>query len=98
MNAPLNETVPELIERLCSEMPTLSPQLVRVAEHVIESPQDLGWFGIVEFSECCGVPPATVVRFARRFRYSQFTDLRKLFRDSLRRHVNASMLLHSTAL
>jgi DNA-binding MurR/RpiR family transcriptional regulator len=92
MDMPPNESVPEFIARVQGEKSGLSPQLVRVADYVMEAPQDLGWYGIVEFAELCGVPPATVVRFARRFGYGQYTDLRKIFRDAMRRHVNAAML------
>lgn len=93
MYAPTDESVPEFVARVQAELPALSPQIARVARYVIAEPHDLGWFGIVEFAECCGVPPGTVVRFARRFGYGQYTDLRKLFRDSLRKHVHAAMLI-----
>ena len=90
---PPRESVSEFIARVQQELPALSPQLARVGHYLVTEPQDLGWFGIVEFATLCGVPPGTVVRFVRRFGYRQFTDLRKLFRDSLRQHVNAALQL-----
>jgi len=93
MYAPVGESVMEFVARVQMELPALSPQIARVARYVLAEPHDLAWFGIVEFAECCGVPPGTVVRFARRFGYDQYTDLRKLFRDSLRKHVYAAMLI-----
>lgn len=81
------ESAHEFLERVQENLPQLSKQHRRIASCLLDSPQSLGWLGIVDFAELCGVPPSCVVRFAQRFGYSGFSPLKHLFREALRQQL-----------
>ena len=81
------ESANEFLERVRKNLPELSPQHRRIAACLLDSPQAIGWLGIVDFAGACGVPPSGVVRFAQRFGYSGYSPLRQTFREALRQQL-----------
>lgn len=72
-----------LLQRIRREFPTLSGQLQAIAQHVERHHERLVLHGIREVAEQCAVHPSAVVRFAQRFGFSGYNELRQQFRDSL---------------
>lgn len=72
-----------LLKRIRCEFPTLSGQLQAIAQHVERHHERLVLHGIREVAEQCAVHPSAVVRFAQRFGFSGYNELRQQFRDSL---------------
>lgn len=58
----------------------LSRQLKTIARHVENGRERLALDGIQETAEHCGVQPSAVVRFAKRFGFSGYSEMQTLFR------------------
>jgi DNA-binding MurR/RpiR family transcriptional regulator len=78
-------TVEQLLKRIAQEYEGLSSRLKLIARFVELHGDDLEHMGIRQFSGQCGVHPSAVVRFAQRFGFAGFSNMRTLFRD-LRYH------------
>jgi DNA-binding MurR/RpiR family transcriptional regulator len=78
-------TVEQLLKRIAQEYEGLSARLKLIARFVELHGDNLEHMGIRQFSGQCGVHPSAVVRFAQRFGFAGFADMRTLFRD-LRYH------------
>ena len=78
-----------LLKRIRQEFPGLSGQLQVIAQYVERHHESLALQGIRDVATHCTVHPSAVVRFAKRFGYSGYHELRQQFRESLvrsRRH------------
>ena len=80
-------TVDQLLRRITSEHEQLSPQLKTIARYFESHRDHVGLDGIQDVARQCGVQPSAVVRFAKHFGYTGFSDLQKVFRDSLSRQI-----------
>lgn len=98
MNLPVQESAAELMARVRQHLPTLSPQHQRIAGYLLQNPLEVGCHGIQELAQECGVPPTTIVNFARRFGYAGFGPFRQLFKDALRQYLQHRKLAQSAAL
>jgi DNA-binding MurR/RpiR family transcriptional regulator len=85
-----NLTVEELLARVSAEYEGLSRQLKTIARHIEQNRDHLGILGIQELASACGVQPSAVVRFAKHFGLSGFTEMQRIFRDGLARQLAPS--------
>ena len=83
-------TVDQLLKRISEEYEGLSKQLKVIARHVEQHRDHLGLEGIQEVAAQCEVQPSAVVRFAKHFGFSGFTELQRIFRDGLARQIAPS--------
>jgi DNA-binding MurR/RpiR family transcriptional regulator len=83
-------SVEQLLKRISEEYEGLSKQLKVIARHVEQHRDHLGLEGIQEVAAQCGVQPSAVVRFAKHFGFSGFTEMQRIFRDGLARQIAPS--------
>lgn len=79
--------VDALLARIGSEFHDLSRQLKLIARYVEQHRDHLGLEKIQDVAARCGVQPSAVVRFAKHFGYSGYSELQKVFRDGLSRQI-----------
>jgi DNA-binding MurR/RpiR family transcriptional regulator len=82
--------VERLLERISAEYDQLSRQLKLIARYVEEHRDHIGLDGIQDVAGHCGVQPSAVVRFAKHFGFSGFSEMQKVFRDVLSRQIAPS--------
>jgi DNA-binding MurR/RpiR family transcriptional regulator len=80
-------TVDELLARVSAEYEGLSKQLKIIARHIEQNRDHLAILGIQELAAACQVQPSAVVRFAKHFGLSGFTEMQRIFRDGLARQL-----------
>jgi DNA-binding MurR/RpiR family transcriptional regulator len=73
------ETVEELLERVRTEFPRLSPQLQTIARYLEQNRASVTVDRIQAIAANCGVQPSAVVRFAQRLGFDGFSDLQGLY-------------------
>ena len=83
-------TVEQLLKRISQEYENLSKQLKLIARHVEQHRDHLGLEGIQDVAAQCEVQPSAVVRFAKHFGFSGFTEMQRIFRDGLARQIAPS--------
>jgi DNA-binding MurR/RpiR family transcriptional regulator len=88
--APQKMTVEQLLKRVSQEYEALSKQLKVIARHIEQHRDHLGLEGIQDVAAQCGVQPSAVVRFAKHFGFSGFSELQAIFRDNLSRQLAPS--------
>lgn len=76
-------TADRLLQSIAREYDGLSERLKTVARYIGDNSDQVGLGGIRAISDGCGVPPSTVVRFAKHFGFSGFAAMQQLFRDHL---------------
>lgn len=79
--------VDALLARIGAEFNALSRQLKLIARYVEQHRDHLGLEKIQDVAARCGVQPSAVVRFAKHFGFSGYSELQKLFRDGLSRQI-----------
>lgn len=89
-NAPVNSPVERLLKQISAEYEQLSKQLKLIARYVEEHRDHIGLDGIQDVAQQCGVQPSAVVRFAKHFGFTGFTEMQKVFRDVLSRQIAPS--------
>ena len=75
--------VDALLERISAEFGSLSRQLKLIGRYVEQHRDHLGLERIQDVAARSGVQPSAVVRFAKHFGFSGYTELQKVFRDGL---------------
>jgi DNA-binding MurR/RpiR family transcriptional regulator len=75
--------VETLLARIGADFPQLSRQLKLIATYVEQRRDHLGLEKIQDVAGRCGVQPSAVVRFAKHFGFSGYSELQKVFRDGL---------------
>ena len=83
-------TADQLIKRISGEFDNLSKQLKVIALHIEKNRDHIGIEGIQELARQCEVQPSAVVRFAKHFGFSGFSELQAIFRDNLSRQLAPS--------
>lgn len=83
-------SVDQFIGRITTEYEGLSKQLKVIARHVEQHRDHIGLEGIQELAAHCGVQPSAVVRFAKHFGFSGFTEMQAIFREGLTRQLAPS--------
>jgi DNA-binding MurR/RpiR family transcriptional regulator len=77
-------TFEELLAVIASDGDRLPKRLRAVAVHVTQNPGDVALATITTLAEAMGSTPSTLVRFAKTFGYSGFSDLQDVFKAHLR--------------
>src|SRR5690606_27585846 len=62
----------------------LPPRLIQVAAFALENPDEMALGTAASIAAQASVQPSTLIRFAKRFGYSGFSDLQGVFRSELR--------------
>lgn len=83
-------TVGQLIKRISSEYDSLSKQLKVIARHVEKHRDHIGLDGIQQLAAQCSVQPSAVVRFAKHFGFSGYSEMQAIFREDLSRQIAPS--------
>ena len=87
---PPRDAVDALLKRVAAEYAGLSKQLKLIARHVEQHRDHLGLEKIQDVAARCGVQPSAVVRFAKHFGFSGYTELQKIFRDGISQQIAPS--------
>jgi len=74
-------TVEDLLERMRTEFPRLSPQLQTIARYFEQNRASVTVDRIQAIAANCGVQPSAVVRFAQRLGLKGFSDLQGLYQS-----------------
>ena len=82
--------VDQLIARITAEYDTLSKQLKVIAKYVEQHRDHIGIEGIQQLAASCHVQPSAVVRFAKHFGFSGFSEMQLVFREGLTRQLAPS--------
>jgi len=77
----------QFIARITAEYDTLSRQLKVIAKYVEQHRDHIGLEGIQQVAAQCQVQPSAVVRFAKHFGFSGFSEMQALFREGLTRQL-----------
>jgi len=72
------------------EFETLSRQLKLIARYVEQHRDRIGLDRIQDVARGSGVQPSAVIRFAKRFGFSGYTEMQRMFRDGLARQISPS--------
>lgn len=72
-----------LRERLHADYESLSPHLKRIAQFALDDPNSFALETVAGIAETVGVQPSTLVRFAKTFGFSGFSDMQRVFRVRL---------------
>jgi DNA-binding MurR/RpiR family transcriptional regulator len=65
-------------------LPRLPKRLSQVGRYALDHPDEIAFGTAASIAEAAEVQPSTLVRFARQFGYSGFSDLQRVFRQRLR--------------
>lgn len=79
-----------LLAAITDEFASLSRQLKRIAQYVEQHRDRIGLDRIQDVAEQCGVQPSAVIRFAKRFGFSGYTEMQKIFRDGIAHQIAPS--------
>ncbi len=77
----------QFLKQISSEYDGLSRQLKAIARYVERHREHIGLDGIQHLAEQCEVQPSAVVRFAKHFGFSGFSEMQGLFREGLTRQL-----------
>ncbi len=96
-NAPISAatSVEPLIRRISGEYEMLSKQLKIIARHIEQHKDHIGLDGIQQVAMQCGVQPSAVVRFAKHFGYSGYSEMQAIFREGISRQLAPSRTYQS---
>lgn len=80
-------SVEPLIRRISDEYEMLSKQLKIIARYVEQHKDHIGLDGIQQVALQCDVQPSAVVRFAKHFGYTGFSEMQAVFREGISRQL-----------
>jgi DNA-binding MurR/RpiR family transcriptional regulator len=80
---PAPETFDALRQRIRDRFSGLSPHLQRIARASLEEPSSFALNTTPMIAEKLAIQPSTLIRFAKEFGYSGFSDLQRVFRQRL---------------
>jgi DNA-binding MurR/RpiR family transcriptional regulator len=89
------KSVESLIRHISGDYDMLSKQLKIIARYVEEHKDHIGLDGIQEVALQCGVQPSAVVRFAKHFGYSGYSEMQAIFREGISRQLAPSRTYQS---
>jgi DNA-binding MurR/RpiR family transcriptional regulator len=82
--------VDQFIARITAEYEQLSKQLKVIAKYVEQHRDHIGLEGVQQVAAQCQVQPSAVVRFAKHFGFSGFSEMQAIFRAGLTRQLAPS--------
>ncbi len=88
--APPANGADQLLKRITAEFETLSRQLKLIARHIEQHRDHIGLQRIQDVARRCGVQPSAVIRFAKHFGFSGYTEMQKIFRDGIAKQIAPS--------
>ena len=88
-------SVEPLIRRISDEYEMLSKQLKIIACYIEQHKDHIGLDGIQQVALQCGVQPSAVVRFAKHFGYSGYSEMQSIFREGISRQLAPSRTYQS---
>lgn len=77
------ETYDALRARIRNRFDALTPHLQRIARSALDEPNYFALNTVVVIAEHVSVQPSTLIRFAKEFDYSGFSQLQRIFRQRL---------------
>lgn len=83
-------SVDQFIARITAEYEQLSKQLKVIAKYVEQHRDHIGLEGVQQVAAQCQVQPSAVVRFAKHFGFSGFSEMQAMFRAGLTRQLAPS--------
>lgn len=83
-------SVDQFIARITAEYDGLSKQLKVIAQYIEQHHEHVGLERIQEIADHCSVQPSAVVRFAKHFGFSGFSEMQAIFREGLTRQLAPS--------
>lgn len=83
-------SVDQFIARISNEYDTLSKQLKVIAKYLEQHRDHVGLEGVQQLATHCQVQPSAVVRFAKHFGFSGFSEMQAVFREGLTRQLAPS--------
>ena len=78
-----NPAAEQLLADISDAYDTLSRQLKLIARYVEQHRDHIGLDRIQDVAQRCEVHPSAVIRFAKRFGFSGYTEMQKIFRDGI---------------
>lgn len=84
---PAPTTIEQLMKAITAEFDGLSKQLKLIAQYVEQHRDHLGLEGIQDVAAACGVQPSAVVRFAKHFGFTGFSEMQKIFREVIAQQI-----------
>jgi DNA-binding MurR/RpiR family transcriptional regulator len=88
-------SVEQLIRRISDEYDRLSKQLKIIARYIEQHKDHIGLDGIQQVALQCGVQPSAVVRFAKHFGYTGFSEMQAVFREGISKQLAPSRTYQS---
>ena len=82
-SSPAPETFDALRQRIRDRFDGLSPHLQRIARSSLVDPNNFALGTTAALGEVLEIQPSTLIRFAKEFGYSGFSDLQRVFRQRL---------------
>ncbi|MGE0848073.1 MAG: MurR/RpiR family transcriptional regulator [Hyphomicrobiaceae bacterium] len=76
-----------VLERLQSAYASLAPRLRKAARYVLDNPNDIGVSSMRQIASAADVAPNTLVRMAKGLGFDGYEEMRRPFRDAMRRGV-----------
>lgn len=76
----------DLEHAIARDYKQLSRRLQQVARYALEHPTDMAFEKVAVIAERAGVQPSTLIRFAKAFGYSGFSEMQRIFRTRLTEH------------
>ncbi|MBC8267698.1 MAG: MurR/RpiR family transcriptional regulator [Rhodospirillaceae bacterium] len=74
------ESFDQLRMRFHEKYEELSPQLKKIAQFALDDPNRFALERVVVISAEIGIQPSALIRFAKSFGYSGFSDLQRVFK------------------
>jgi len=78
--APRPESYDDLQKAIIDRFPKLSKRLQQIASYALDNPSEVALETIAEVSERAVVQPSSLIRFAKVFGFSGYSEMRRVFR------------------
>lgn len=85
-----NPAAEQLLADIGDAFDSLSRQLKQIARYVEQHRDHIGLDRIQDVAQRCEVHPSAVIRFAKRFGFSGYTEMQKIFRDGIAQQIAPS--------
>ncbi|MBL4906667.1 MAG: MurR/RpiR family transcriptional regulator [Sneathiella sp.] len=79
----LPKSYEEMVREISAQHDSLSKRLKQIARYALDNPNDFALKTIAEIAKKAEVQPSALVRFAKAFGFSGFTDVQRLFQQRL---------------
>ncbi len=85
-----NPAAEQLLADIGDAYESLSRQLKQIARYVEQHRDHIGLDRIQDVAQRCEVQPSAVIRFAKRFGFSGYSEMQKIFRDGIAQQIAPS--------